>query len=182
MLSFFPCRLVQPRALTFARTYATEVNGAPSSLPLNDDEGGVNQSTKFEGQTSGLRPHFRVPVNPNHGLYGFFRKYEDQGVAQYETMPLMGDKKQNFGRSWSGAELRRKSFRDLHTLWYVLLRERNLCATQMEEGRRMGIRPSSLGAGQPESNARKVCILEHGHLLNSQSPLRTCSAGKAWHG
>jgi len=37
------------------------------------------------------------------------------------------------------AELRRKSFRDLHTLWYVLLRERNLIATQMESYRRASV-------------------------------------------
>jgi large subunit ribosomal protein L47 len=45
------------------------------------------------------------------------------------------------GRAWSAAELRRKSFRDLHTLWYVLLRERNLIATQMESYRRSSIAP-----------------------------------------
>ena len=39
----------------------------------------------------------------------------------------------------SAAELRRKGFRDLHTLWYVLLRERNLISTQMESYRRATI-------------------------------------------
>jgi hypothetical protein len=49
------------------------------------------------------------------------------------------------GRAWTAAELRRKGFRDLHTLWYVLLRERNLIATQMESYRRASIPFGMLG-------------------------------------
>lgn len=43
------------------------------------------------------------------------------------------------GRGWSAAELRRKSFKDLHTLWYIILRERNLLETQQLEANRLGV-------------------------------------------
>ena len=51
------------------------------------------------------------------------------------------------GRSWTAAELRRKSFKDLHTLWYVLLRERNLLASKREEARRMDVTMNALRGG-----------------------------------
>jgi large subunit ribosomal protein L47 len=83
-----------------------------------------------------------IEVDPNHGLYAFFRKTGNAvGVenARYETIEPASSAKSGSGRSWNAAELRLKSFKDLHTLWYICLRERNLLATQVEEARRMGI-------------------------------------------
>jgi len=120
------CPLNAVRTLRNARRYSTPVDAVPKI-----------------GETSGapgaLRPHLNIPVNPNHGLYAFFRKREKDGKVIHDPLEDHSGLQDVFGRAWTAAELRRKSFRDLHTLWYVLLRERNLIATQMEHLRRASI-------------------------------------------
>ncbi|KAH7336769.1 mitochondrial 39-S ribosomal protein L47 (MRP-L47)-domain-containing protein [Rhizoctonia solani] len=88
-----------------------------------------------------LRPDLKVEVDEKHGLYGFFRAVRDEvsGVNEYETIVPRHRVNDYSGRPWLASELRRKSFKDLHTLWYVLARERNLLATQASEARRMGV-------------------------------------------
>ncbi|KAJ1028309.1 hypothetical protein NDA18_002974 [Ustilago nuda] len=46
-------------------------------------------------------------------------------------------------RSWLASELRLKSSKELHTLWYVLLMERNRLATAWEELNRVGARQAA---------------------------------------
>ncbi|CEL58516.1 54S ribosomal protein L4, mitochondrial OS=Neosartorya fumigata (strain ATCC MYA-4609 / Af293 / CBS 101355 / FGSC A1100) GN=mrpl4 PE=3 SV=1 [Rhizoctonia solani AG-1 IB] len=105
-----------------------------------------------------LRPSLEVEVNPNHGLYGFFRAVRDEvsGVTSYETIVPRHRVNDYSGRAWLASELRRKSFKDLHTLWYVLARERNLLATQVAEARRSNIEvPSFTNVKKSDLRCRK---------------------------
>ncbi|KAF8895515.1 mitochondrial 39-S ribosomal protein L47 (MRP-L47)-domain-containing protein [Infundibulicybe gibba] len=90
----------------------------------------------------------RVPVREDHGLYAFFRRKDGEdlaGDAKYEVVESPETmQKMPTGRAWKASELRLKSFQDLHTLWYLVLRERNLLATQKEETRRMGVTNTDL--------------------------------------
>ncbi|KAJ6584986.1 mitochondrial 39-S ribosomal protein L47 (MRP-L47)-domain-containing protein, partial [Mycena capillaripes] len=104
-------------------------------------------------------------LSPDHGLYGFFRRREDpnlRGDDQYETFtdPTIKYK----GRSWLASELRLKSFQDLHTLWYVLLRERNLLATQREEMRRFGLAKDRF----PAANACRKSMARIKAIMNER--------------
>lgn len=62
-----------------------------------------------------------LKTNESHPLYQFFSN---------KKLLRSTEEIQSSGRHWTIAELRRKSFEDLHALWYVVLKERNVLARE----------------------------------------------------
>lgn len=87
------------------------------------------------------RPLEDFPINPNHGLYGFFNK-ERQVVLNDEAEGV-------HGRSWKYKELMNKSFEELHQLYWACILEGNRTVTRYGEHKRM-----KLAYGQLENRTR----------------------------
>lgn len=68
-----------------ARSYATET-ALPSTSSANP-VASVGKGKEISVPEGPLRPHLGVEVNPNHGLWAFFRKTAGKdGVLSYEVL------------------------------------------------------------------------------------------------
>eukprot|EP00249_Psilotum_nudum_P006983 c20214_g1_i1 orf=323-715(+) len=84
------------------------------------------------------------------------RGVEEFFEAERGTDP---SKPPTYGRSWKASELRLKSWDDLHRLWYVLLKEKNMLLTQKQI-----MNSKNLRMPNPErmSKVRKsMCRIKH---------------------
>ncbi|KAF4587472.1 50S ribosomal protein L4 [Ophiocordyceps camponoti-floridani] len=90
-------------------------------------------------------PH--VKMDKSHGLWGFF---PEPGKLMWTPEEI-----EAHGRPWTVEELRRKSWEDLHALWWVCCKERNMLATS-----RFELQRGEYGFGEEEIERRDRQIVK----------------------
>ena len=74
-------RLARGISSTVSRNYADVVEA-----PKHGDAS--SSSTPEFPKEGALRPHMNIKTNPNHGLYGFFRKVEEDGDLSHQSLEV----------------------------------------------------------------------------------------------
>lgn len=88
------------------------------------------------------------------------------GLEDFFEQPLKEGQTRAVGRAWKAADLRLKSWDDLHKLWYVLLKERTMLKAEQERCKVRGERlenPSRIPKVRKAMSRLKLVLSERAH-------------------
>lgn len=84
-----------------------------------------------------------APSTTGRALAAFHSSAPAHGLDELFERPLKEGETRTAGRAWSAADLRTKSWDDLHALWYVLLKERTRLDSARDAARAARERPAN---------------------------------------
>ena len=93
-----------------------------------------------------------------------------EGFEQFFEKKEKIDEIVQIGRGWTVPDLRRKSFDDLHKLWFVMYKERNMLLSEREKARRMQLPVSKLDENRYIKIKRGMGAIKH--VLRERSSIK----------
>ncbi|XP_006884090.1 PREDICTED: 39S ribosomal protein L47, mitochondrial isoform X2 [Elephantulus edwardii] len=107
----------------------------------------IKTSTALISSQTLTSPRFAVGIFPKNASNTSFNQcrllhttLSRKGLEEFFDDPKnWGEEKVKSGASWTCQQLRNKSNEDLHKLWYVLLKERNMLLTLEQEAKRQSL-------------------------------------------
>ncbi|KAI9341918.1 mitochondrial 39-S ribosomal protein L47 (MRP-L47)-domain-containing protein [Obelidium mucronatum] len=146
------------RSTAFYSTLPSAANAAPTSTTPVPTTATATTKPDDAASLDIPYPPFAASINPlgsgGKGLLDFFDS--EKGWYWSESDPKTG-------RGWTCAELRTKSFDDLHKLWWICIKEQNKLLSQKDEARMFKvIFPNSVRLQQVRVTMRgiRLVILE----------------------
>ncbi|XP_069550857.1 large ribosomal subunit protein uL29m [Brachyistius frenatus] len=98
----------------------------------------------FRGKSPLVAPSWSSPISAVGQYRALHTTISRRGLEEFFDFPEnWGETNVKSGAPWTAKQLRTKSHEDLHKLWYVLLKERNLLLTLGQEARRQRVQMPS---------------------------------------
>ncbi|XP_047442401.1 39S ribosomal protein L47, mitochondrial [Mugil cephalus] len=102
------------------------------------------QNNLFREKSPLLASSWSSPISFAGQHRALHTTFSRRGLEEFFDLPEnWGEEKVKSGAPWTAKQLRTKSSEDLHKLWYVLLKEKNMLLTLEQESRRQRVQMPS---------------------------------------